>query len=127
MSDIVVKTSQIDRKGIFASRDFKKGETVTVWDTSHIISPDEYDKQPEDVKEHISNLGNGQYLIVQEPESFINHSCEPNTHVVGTSDVALRDIKKGEEITSDFTSDAVGKYSFECNCGSKTCKGVIYY
>lgn len=125
--DVVVKNSKIDRKGIFAVRNFKKGEAVTKWDSTDIISPEEYGALTDDIKEHVSNLGNDKYLIIKPPERFINHSCNPNTSVDNAKDVALRDIKKGEEITSDYSTDSIGKYSFKCNCGSKNCKGVIYY
>lgn len=123
---IVVKPSKIDRKGLFAVRDFKKGEVVTHWDTSHVVAKDQYNQLPPDIKEHTSNAGEDMYIIVQEPECFMNHSCEPNTYVDFARDIALRDIKKGEEITSDYSSDSVGELSFTCNCASKNCKVTIY-
>lgn len=125
--EVVVKVSKINRQGIFAARDFRKGETVTHWDMSNTITPEEYDSLPKSTKEHVSNLGHRKYLIIQPPERYINHSCEPNTYVLDGKDVALRNIHKGEEITSDYSTDSVGKYSFKCNCGSPNCRGIIYY
>ena len=127
MNDFAIKKSKIDRQGLFANRNFKKGEVVTKWDTSKVISPEEYEKISDEVKEHISNLGNGKYLIVQAPEKYINHSCDPNTYVYNAQDIALRDINSREEITSDYSTDSIGKHSFKCNCGSINCKQIIYY
>jgi len=60
------------------------------------------------------------YFLMQSPEKFVNHSCEPNTKAINKSDVAIRDIKDGEEITSSYL-----KPDSKCNCGSKNCKGII--
>jgi SET domain-containing protein len=49
------------------------------------------------------------------------HSCDANTHVVGKSDVALRDIAIGDEITSDYID--LETENFSCNCGSPNCRG----
>lgn len=60
---------------------------------------------------------------MQPPERYVNHSCDPNTKAINNSDVAVRDIKIDEEITSDYTG-SVSK-SFQCRCGSKNCRGII--
>ena len=60
---------------------------------------------------------------MQSPEKFVNHSCEPNTHVKNSCDVAVRNIKKGEEITSDYGKNNF--VSFICKCGGKNCRGAI--
>jgi SET domain-containing protein len=39
---------------------------------------------------------------MQAPERFVNSSDCPNTKTVGESDVALRAIEKGEELTSKY-------------------------
>lgn len=36
------------------------------------------------------------------PERYVNHSETPNTKPVAKSDVAIRKIKAGEEITSSY-------------------------
>jgi len=52
----------------------------------------------------------------------MNHSCDPNTYVVGRNDVALRGIAPGEEVTSDYMDlEAPGS---ACNCGSAKCRDV---
>ena len=63
---------------------------------------------------------------------FLNHSCQPSCEttrykslgetVVGV--FAMRDIKKGEELTIDYQmyDGAEGK---ECSCGAPNCRGVL--
>jgi uncharacterized protein len=39
---------------------------------------------------------------------------------------AIRDIKKGEEITYDYaTSETLNNWKMECKCGSKNCRKII--
>lgn len=61
-----------------------------------------------------------------------NHSCNPNAYVVLIEEsqisllVTRRDIKKYEEITTDYSaSHASDTHRFLCNCGSDSCRGVI--
>nr|XP_043638915.1 histone-lysine N-methyltransferase ASHH2 [Erigeron canadensis] len=65
---------------------------------------------------------------------FINHSCEPNCRTekwmvngeVCVGLFALRDIKKGEELTFDYNYVRVfGAAAKKCVCGSARCRGVI--
>ncbi|XP_068647220.1 histone-lysine N-methyltransferase ASHH2 [Aristolochia californica] len=65
---------------------------------------------------------------------FINHSCEPNCRTekwmvngeVCIGLFALRDIKKGEEVTFDYNYVRVfGAAAKKCHCGSSECQGYI--
>lgn len=65
---------------------------------------------------------------------FINHSCEPNCRTekwmvngeVCIGLFAIRDIKKGEELTFDYNYVRVfGAAAKKCVCGSSRCRGVI--
>jgi uncharacterized protein len=124
MKDVILKKSGIDKKGVFAARDFKKGETVMAWHPIKIMSKEEADGLPESEKHFVSNYSEGQYILQSEPERYVNHSCSPSTKVKGMADVAARNIKKGEEITSDY-SDGGLMIHFKCNCGSKNCRKYI--
>lgn len=58
---------------------------------------------------------------------YVNHSCDPNCVVRGERElVASRRIKKGEEVTFDYSTN-VGwdEYSMRCLCGAGNCRGVI--
>jgi D-alanine--D-alanine ligase len=55
-----------------------------------------------------------------------NHSCDANTGYVGLNVVALRSIKKGEELTLDYgTFCDENSESFTCQCGSLKCRKII--
>lgn len=119
--NIIVKKSKIDKKGVFAARKFKKDEVVLKWHPK-ILKKLEVDKLPDKEKHYVYQKNKKRFLM-QPPERFINHSCEPNTRVKKYCDIAIRDIKHGEEITSDYEKG--GLISFQCQCGSKNCRKVI--
>jgi hypothetical protein len=55
-----------------------------------------------------------------------NHSCNPNCAYDGLNVVALRKIKKGEELTLDYAQFLDKNMEpFHCNCGSPNCRGLI--
>ena len=60
-----------------------------------------------------------------------NHSCDPNVRIgqaasFGTRAIALRPIKRGEELTVDYAelADALMP-PFECQCGSTKCRKLV--
>lgn len=65
---------------------------------------------------------------------FINHSCDPNCRTekwmvngeVCVGLFAVKDIKKGEEVTFDYNYVRVfGAAAKKCVCGSRNCRGYI--
>lgn len=65
---------------------------------------------------------------------FVNHSCDPNCRTekwVVNGEIcvglfALRNIKKGEELTFDYNYVRVfGAAAKKCHCGSRKCRGYI--
>jgi SET domain-containing protein len=117
---VAVKKSRIEGKGVFAARDIRKDEVVLKWDLSQKLGKKDFLKLPE--KKYVS-YSRGKLTMMQPPERYVNHSCNPNTKVKDFCDVASRSIKKGEEITSDYSADSLE--GFKCNCGSENCKIVI--
>ncbi|MEK6961381.1 MAG: SET domain-containing protein-lysine N-methyltransferase [Nanoarchaeota archaeon] len=124
--DLVIKESKIEGKGVFANRDFKKGEVVNRWDTSHILAESQIQDLPEDQRNRVSCIGDGRYVLLQEPERYVNHSCDPNTFVKDQAEVALRDISKDEEITCDYSLEGVDEWEFPCNCKIANCRVTVY-
>jgi uncharacterized protein len=59
---------------------------------------------------------------------FINHSCAPNTFMrctaVRAEFYALRDIRKGEELTTDY-GRSHHEGTLPCRCGARKCRGFI--
>ena len=124
MPDVIVKKSKIEGKGVFAGRHFKKGETVIKWDISRQLSEEEALLVPEGEKRYVA-FSNGKWVLQLSPAKYVNHCCEPNTFVKDFCDIAKRNIKKGEEITSDYAATPEPNMSMRCNCGSKKCRGTI--
>jgi len=55
-----------------------------------------------------------------------NHSCDANTGIDGLNVVALRSIKKNEELTLDYSQFLDENMEpFHCKCGSVNCRGMI--
>lgn len=75
---VLVKNSKIQGKGVFARRDIKKGEVVLRWDTSHLLKKSEVDRLSSKEKKYVTYLNN-KYVLMQIPERYVNHSCDPNT------------------------------------------------
>ena len=124
-NNVVVKKSKINQKGVFANCDFKKGQVVMKWNTDKVLTKEETKNLSGKERKYISPF-HDKFLLQQPPERYVNHSCEPNTKVVdNSSDVAIRDIRKGEEITSDYSVFFVPGETMKCSCGSRKCKGVI--
>ena len=120
---IRISNSRIHGKGIFANKDFNKGEIVLRWDSySRKISDQEYYKLPEGQKSMV--LSGRLYTSALQ---FMNHSCEPNVKSIEGYDTAVRDIEEGEEITCDYHKESIPFITLRCNCGSKNCRKVLEY
>lgn len=107
MGDVVIKKSKVGQfeKGVFAKRDFKKGEIVIEYKLQHLTK-----KEFQDLSESERNFTHshsGKIYLYSIPERYVNHSPAPNTiqDIKKKCDIAARDIKKREEITTDAGKD----------------------
>src|SRR5680860_1658989 len=117
-NNVIVKKSKIEGMGVFANRNFKKGEIIFKWGNI-VLKEKEVKNLPKNEKGRVF-LFNGEPHLQKPPARFINHSCSPNTKVVNdSSDVAIKCIKKGEEITSDYPAFLPTDKIIKCNCKSK--------
>ena len=108
----IIKTyldrSAIEGIGVFAGEDVKKG--AVVWELvkgfDQIFTATQVKVMPPRAQEYIKRyayLENGLYYLDADHGPFTNHADNPNTIVRDEfSMVASRDIKAGEEITSDY-------------------------
>lgn len=124
IKNILVKKSNINKKGVFANYNFKKGEIVIQWKSNKVLTKTEVNKLSPTEKHYISNYTPDEYLLQQSPERFVNHSCNPNTKVINNCDVAIKNIKKGDEITSDYSIAHIQQH-FYCRCNCKNCRKYI--
>ncbi|MDD5348445.1 MAG: SET domain-containing protein-lysine N-methyltransferase, partial [Candidatus Omnitrophica bacterium] len=56
----------------------------------------------------------------------LNHSCSPSCCIHGSYIVALRAIRKGDEITIDYsTTNDDARWEMFCSCGCRNCRKTI--
>jgi hypothetical protein len=96
----------------------------------NVIDQSELANYPADRVSRSLQLNKDTYLLsgnVPEPGDMINHSCEPNCGIAGTSSVqALRDIEIEEELTFDYAMTDSSEYDqFDCACDKSNCRGKI--
>jgi catechol 2,3-dioxygenase-like lactoylglutathione lyase family enzyme len=106
MRSVRIGKGKLAGKGVYANRDFKRGEVVIKYHLKP-ISKAQYSKLPESEK-MFTHTHWGQTYLYSEPERYVNHNkANPNVYqdLFQQCDVALRDIKKGEAVTGDATKD----------------------
>ena len=133
-----IKKSKIDNKGrgLYAAKDIKEGTKIINY-TGKIITNkqvDESEKYDNSKPIYLFTLNKRYTLDGDFPwntAGLINHSCDPNSQYDGKGlkiwVTAIKDISKGEEITSDygFSFEKEDYKQFPCKCGSKNCCGYI--
>lgn len=130
---LVIRSTKKYGKGIFAINDINKGELVYRLSGEKVSLAECWRRinlGEEDLADPFQ-IGLRTYIDLDEVSRVFNHSCDPNTGVRNKSDlIAVRDIKKGEEITYDY-STTVGpnipntEWSMLCSCNSDNCRKTI--
>ena len=115
--------------GSFAISKISKGEIVASFG-GNVINQSELTNYSADRVSRSLQLNSDTYLLsgdVPEAGDMINHSCEPNCGMAGTSSVqTLRDIEIGEELTFDYAMSDSSQYDeFTCACGKDKCREKI--
>jgi hypothetical protein len=128
MPDIHVAPSGIEGRGLFAARAFSQGEVILRIAHDRVVQPGE--PVPADFADKhywIDNLPGGRLLLMNEPERYINASCDPTAFtrfVNGNCDVvARRAIPLGVEITTDYLICSHNDDPWVCACGASRCRG----
>lgn len=107
-NNLVIGKGNIIGKGVFANRDFKKGDIVIQY-TLQALTKEAFQHLPASEQAFTHTHWSVTYLY-GIPERYVNDSRNPNTlpDLKNKCDVAIRDIQKGEEITTDYTQDDIG-------------------
>lgn len=140
---ILVKSSRIHGRGVYAARKIAKGERIIEY-RGERISWREADRRPpsDPNDEHHTfffSLEDGKRVIDAKvggnAARWINHSCAPNCETEEEEGrvyiQALRDIKRGEELFYDYgliTDERITptlKKQYQCLCGAKDCRGTM--
>ena len=107
MSDVSIGKVELTGKGVYANRDFKKGEVVIKYNLKPLTEK-EFQSLPENEKK-FTHTHFGTIYLYSEPERHVNHSENPNTYqdLENRCDVAIQDIKKGDIVTTNATKDDI--------------------
>ncbi len=130
-----IKKSKIDNKGLYASCDIKDRTKIIEY-RGKIVTKKFVEANPKFDNEkaiYLFNINKKYDLdgdFKYNTARLINHSCDPNCEVYGTGlkvwVYAIKDIKKGEELSYDYGFSFDQDYKdFPCRCGSKKCVGFI--
>ncbi len=140
----LVKNSKVHGRGVFASKNIKKGEMIIEY-IGEKVTRSEGDRRSEKrIKKYLHSNQTGSVYIFQlnhrydidgspyyNKARYINHSCNPNCEVDIIKNriwiKALKKIKKGEELCYDYgySFDKKDYKDHACKCGSKYCIGYI--
>jgi hypothetical protein len=103
------------------------GEIILKIDDSRVVTDvDPLNTANEEFEHHCDYLASAKVVLMQRPERFINHRCDPNTFIRTISGdryvVALRKVHLGDEITYDYCVNGDGDTAWDCSCGSPECR-----
>jgi len=141
---IVVMSSAIHGRGVYAARPIRKGERIIEY-KGELVSWSEADRRPpSDPKDpnhtFLFALSDGKRVIDAavggNAARWINHSCAPNCETEETDDgrvyiEAIRAIGRGEELFYDYglvldeRITPTLKRQYECRCGARRCRGTM--
>jgi SET domain-containing protein len=126
-----VRESPIHGRGLFATADIKKDETVAV-KGGHIVTRAQLGEITPRLGPVEIQIDSDLYIapVTQEEREgsmlYSNHSCDANLGMRGEiTFVAMRDIRAGEELTHDWATTDDDDYSVKCKCGSANCRGTL--
>ena len=116
--------------GVIALENITKGEVVGV--LGGVIVPKKEINNYWKIMGHVGIQIDDEFFIVPttreelEKTGIFNHSCNPNC---GFSNqitlIAIKDIKKGEELVFDYAFCESFMEELRCNCGSPNCRKII--
>lgn len=125
------EASGIAGRGLHAVELIREGEVVAV-KGGHIVTTRQLRELPDPLPNSDIQITDDLHLVAltdaeYEPVMlFLNHSCEPNVGFAGnTVLVAMQDVTRGEELTTDYAlfDDYDGQMA--CSCGAANCRRIV--
>jgi len=112
-------------KALYALEDIEKDEEIATFD-GDIFWAEKCTDLPKDIADHAIQIAEHEWQESHGFARFINHSCDPNCGIRGrTTLVAMKKIKKGEELTWDYDMTEDSDWRMDCKCGTVACRKVI--
>lgn len=131
-SDKVEKRSSgIEGRGLFAIEDISVGEIVVVKGGT-IMTRTQRDQLELTMGPAEIQISDDLFIGPVTPQTreegmmHLNHSCEPNVGIFGQiTFVAMRNIKRDEELAFDYAMGDHDDWEMDCRCKSMSCRGRI--
>jgi SET domain-containing protein len=138
---VVVRTSRIHGRGVYAARRIRKGTRIIEYlgdRISHAEADARYDARPDDGHTFLFVVDDDVCIdagIGGNAARFINHKCDANCETIIEDRrvfiEALRTIQPGEELGYDYqltwesTDDPEELQLYRCLCGAADCRGTM--
>ena len=131
-----IKGNSISGYGIYAKYDlpintllFKGEERAQRIVTKQFVDKNWDKREQLNFRRYAYPISKDTYILWDlQPEEWSpqNHSCDANCEYQGLNVMTTRAIKKGEELTLDYSEFLDHTMEpFECKCGSSKCRGLI--
>lgn len=125
---VVIKNTSDRGRGVFASKNFMQGDVICRV-TGRVVLDVDALKMSRYALNHMSAVSLHEWILVDPPMKYINHSCEPNVYEKDGFVLAMRQISSGDELFFDYSINGVSNvdtWKMKCKCGNVSCRGVIY-
>jgi [histone H3]-lysine36 N-trimethyltransferase len=123
--DVVVGEAGVKGLGVFARRDFARGEFIFRRRHGRVVANRDILSLSEEEQRHLCELDFETCAVLLPPGCYLNHSCDPNAIRSGVNVYAWREIHAGEEITIDYRLNAHDGERWVCACGAADCPGYV--
>ncbi len=128
--NLVVRRVLGMERGVFATKSLKKGTLVAMFNGPSFrakkcsLLPN---VPPLYIRDHAIQYSNNKWIDSKGIGRYLNHSCEPNCGIKEKfTIIAMRDIKKGEQLTFDYDMTENSDWEMICKCKSAHCRGLIH-
>ena len=139
---ITVKRSRIHGAGVYAATDIPKGTRIIGYVGEKVTKAESERRARRPLDNNADNPKFGAVYLFELNKRYdidgyvdyntarlINHSCDPNCETENTRGriwiIALRDIKKDEELSYNYNYAWEDYEDHECYCGTYKCVGYI--
>jgi len=139
---ITVRKSSIHNSGVFADIDIPKGKRIIEYVGEKITTKEGNRRLAVSNNKNKNDPSHGAVYIFELNKRYdidgnvpyntarhINHSCDPNCEFDIIRGriwiIAIRDIKKGEELSYNYGYNINNYTDHPCYCGTKRCVGYI--
>jgi hypothetical protein len=129
--DTTVQTiNPVIGKGVFALKDIPRGTIIVARDPFDIVIDEKSFSNLDPVLKNCMETymyrdKNKNFVLSWDHAKYMNHSCCSNTMMTDYDlEITVRDIKAGEEITTEYGLLNIVE-SYEICCGCKNCRKVL--